>query len=329
MAKLSPRGVADYHAGVKRSAARILLGLLTLFVVLSGIVVLRLLPGRGGGLSDLRWRITHARNVADACEEMFDWLMASEISDSEQARILNCFVQDDDPRLVAAGLEMLADGFGGCALVADSVPRLAIFTDWFNSASMEEKMQHRTAAVRCYTWVTQHGPVRDPNNAAPPVADWPIPPDYDCWRWLVSATLERRWTTRVRVDQLVYRERPNWPAVRTRLDVLNELSWTDAARMPAPHPLSPTEIDQAVRPGRARLVRMLSDELADVRMAAGRILALAGDPVGVPALVEWMEREPRSAPLADEFMTRILGPDWRMACESGSATSQPGAGDGR
>lgn len=43
---------------------------------------------------------------------------------------------------------------------------------------------------------------------------------------------------------------------------------------------------------------------------------------------EWLQAHPRRTEVVDEVMSSQCGLDWRKFCESGSAASQPGTGDG-
>lgn len=76
------------------------------------------------------------------------------------------------------------------------------------------------------------------------------------------------------------------------------------------------------------LATMLSDPISEVRWGAGRILAVAGDERGLPALREWLKHNPRFTPLADKLMIDLYGPDLRSRSARGSATSQPGPRNG-
>lgn len=78
-----------------------------------------------------------------------------------------------------------------------------------------------------------------------------------------------------------------------------------------------------------RLAALLDDPSADVRYAAGRTLALAGDARGLARYCEFLDAGPRPDPLADAVLGGIYGPDWRSLCESCRATRLPRERDGR
>jgi hypothetical protein len=168
---------------------------------------------------------------------------------------------------------------------------------------------------------------------APLLPQWPEFPAGERERWLLAASLTRDEQTRQLAFFLLFSPEPPAPLrVAQRLHVLDGL-----VSQKHPDPLTPDaplvrlsaeQLRAELRVPPERLAELLADPLPAVRQAAGRILALAGDARGLPALDEWRRTRSGLPPEARALLADLYGEDWEDALESRSATRAASTSDG-
>jgi hypothetical protein len=302
-----------YDWVMSRTARRCISWTGTLAIVAGVAIGARYLPGAGSVTDELRWLFgwpSHANlNRADALFEL-----AEQQAPGSQTRILDALLGDSDPVVQQAGLN-LSTGALLRALGTSSrkSPRQALdpFLRWLARVPPEKRLQYDPYPLL----------IAELPPAQRVAAGLLTPGDL---RWMIAGTRERSLDWRERAEALVFRPGPVEPGVRRRLRMLDALQPIPDELMP----LSSEDIAAELVPTREQLLALLADADTRVSSNAGRILAVSGDVRGIPAVCRWLQWNPRMTASAGKLMTALFGPDWRDLGESGSATREPGPGDG-
>lgn len=247
-----------------------------------------------------------------------------------RARVFTRLLHDHDARVRRGALMLLADHFA----VATDAPHgeedgeeiTVVLAEWFDGASLEERLAHLPYSFVC--WLRAHGvaPVDDPGV----VGQWALdlealPPDE--LRWLLAVTLERAEPARTFIEFLLLQAPPADEAAR-RLRLLDGLDRAATVRTALERrelqPLDVAELLAALPPALDLLDR-LGDPNPAVRQAAGRLLAVCGDARGLPGLHEWLRAHLRFSGPVNTLMTALFGDDWRTRDASGGPARDPGA----
>ena len=307
---------------------------LTLGLLSSLAIGITHLPGSGGTLDEIRWLLRRdgvpSRDLNRA--SLLIRMLGREAAHTP-GQVFQVLFSDKDPRIVHGAMRAFIDqrqfDLGG------PCPKdmCTAYSNWFRRASVAEKTATLPQSFYiCFVLVNDiYSRTVDPVLPWDPMSsNWPLPATGDDLRWIVAATLQRGERERHAVDLVVFRRDGLSP-----YDVVQRLRRLDG--MSPPINYSPPAVYSAVELKELRkqlwlsvddLATMLSDPISEVRWGAGRILAVAGDERGLPALREWLKHNPRFTPLADKLMIDLYGPDWRSRSARGSATSQPGPRNG-
>lgn len=267
------------------------------------------LPGAGGLVEELTCTLKHPIRGAQAQNVFSVRLFEHPTTNVHLAKTIRTLLHDDDPRIVRGTLVALADhcryqqmqGLIG-TLAREEVDR------WWHEAPVADRVAYLPASAQIWWQVSSpYGPTGSYT---------PHPVTAPDQRWFVAANLTSDPTARELIDRALFGEHAN-PPLRRALLLLY-----DAAAVPQP-PTAAELRASTIPPGVLDpdlLITMLDDEIPEVRMGAGRLLALTGDPRGIPAFCEWIDQNPRRAHIAEQLLTDLYGPDWRSHCESGSPT---------
>jgi hypothetical protein len=292
------------------------------------------LPGAGGLTAELRWLLAHStitsRGLSRAATSIHFAAMNSMASRVEMYEAL---LNDPDRNVVKGTLRLLSTDSALRGPEPDAALR-ATFARWFSSVSAEDKFFYLPELLLCAApepqWRTRGTQNAETSDEAseyaepPPLSDWLVTITSDDLRWIVASTLPR--LSGHNAAFAVFGDPVKWrhPQLPNRLAFLDD--WVTYQPGPPTWERLGEEWDVCLPFPAAALLEMLHDPADEVRWAAGRILAVAGDERGLPAFCDWLQVNPR-APRADQMMIDLFGPDWRKRCESGSATSQPGPRD--
>jgi hypothetical protein len=282
-----------------------------------GLAVLayRRLPGHGGAAGELRYLLTRPLLRTGDYNRASQLLMLAEARQpGSRADLLDKLLAEPDPRLRESGLTLLADQIETVGRNDSAVIRT--FLTWLTRTAEDCKLQHLPQVVRCAAAVFNTGTWPTTGGASLPCTD-----KQELLRWLVAGTMHAEPAVRARAcealagkmgrqlkEQLGAFEKPLYGSNVGSLVLVKE----------PVHLLAETPMLRA----------LLYDPVAQVRWAAGRLLVLAGEPAGVPAVCDWLGHQPVHRQAAEGVLTAIFEERWRGFCESGSPASEPGAGDG-
>jgi hypothetical protein len=308
-------------------------------------LALRHLPGAGGLTGEVRWllsrRAVNGPPIPAPANPVLKLLILRESREpGATAGILGTLLSDRDPRVVDGVLSL---AFDLRAQSVEGLPRLTgfwpEFRRWFHNADLSTKQLHREGLVRLLaaelhadddaelSKTSAEDYHRRPRPGASPAGLELTNLDL---RWILLATLARDRRTAVpalnvclRAESFAIRD-----IIQTRLELLDRPAggpWGGACPPPwshdclREHAATWSTIELTIADELSELVR---DPDADLRWAAGRILAVCRDRRGLPAVHERLRDRPREMQEADRLMQDLFGPDWREALESGSATRQ-------
>ncbi len=306
--------------------------LVVLTVLVAAAIAIRRLPGAGGVAAELRWLLVRD-NVPPWSFNRASLLIreAEERHPGTRTELFRELLADEDRRLVRGALIILADHLRPSGAIQQDLR--AVFTHWFARTPLRDKIDHLPYSLICGARAASRATEGHPPLAAitPLVDSWIPALSEDDRRWLVAATLERNPDARELTQMLLFRAGPGANSVVHRLRYLDGLT---PLKHPDPldpnqqlQPINPDELRAQYRLDADRLPAMLSDPLARVRWAAGRILAVRGDERGLPAFDEWLQASRRSTAAGEAIMIDLFGPGWRNRLESGGSTSQAGPRD--
>ncbi len=290
---------------MSRTVARSISWLVTVLVVVGVWFGVMSLPGSGGLVDEIRWLV---RNGTPSDLNRASWLIrrADDRRAGSAVDVLTELLHDPDPQIVRAALMFIGDWYP-----VDDPQVVTVYLDWLRQASTEERIRQLPNCMiggRRFTDTLQSEAIRCLR---------------DDRRWLVAASLQRQEDVRALVEDTLFGEMAEGTRLARRLRVIDALPTNLAADVIA------ASVKAQPCDAPAGLESFLDDTIPEARWAAGRILAAAGDPRGLPALCEWLNTtRNRLPPQAVRMLDDLHGPDWRSNCASGSATSQPGAGDG-
>lgn len=278
------------------------------------VIGLTHLPGSGGVLGELRWSFRWPTpgnlNRAHVLFELIE-----QRSPGSQIQILDTLLNAEARTAQEAGLSLTAAALRGTQRNPPTATReqaLAPFLHWLARLAPGERLQFQPYPLL----------IAELPRAQREASGLLTPADLG---WMIAGTAERRSDWRERAEMLVFRPAPAEPGIRQRLAML------DAARPVPGHlaPLAPADVAAELVPPGEELAALLADADPRVSGAAGRILAVSGDPRGVPTLSRWLQQNPQMTAGTNKLMTALFGPDWRDLGESGSPAREPGARDGR
>ena len=299
---------------MSRTLRRTLSWLFVLVLIVFAVIGWHYLPGSGGLVDELRWLLardyvppSHFNRASNLI------LLGSQEQQDMQCRLFKTLLLDEDRRVVRRALTLL---YYHLWLSDRSTEGLrTAFVIWLSHASLEDKIYHKTDALKiaCQAVV---------------VRDWTLPLTIEDQRWAVAGTLEPDDNPAgLLADYLALPCNQIGQEAAIHLNYLDIGSRTNTLDLTA-NKLEIAKYGNYQRPSRDQLVVMLTDPIDEVRWGAGRILAVIGDVRGMSAFCEWLKHNPRRVEAANELMTTLYGANWRQLCASGSAASQPGAGDG-
>ena len=258
------------------------------------VISVRRLPGGGGLASELRWLLARDSAARVEFNRASTMLHIAEVQrPTSAAAILDGLLWDLDERVVNAALILLVDMLEQDLDPQDDLRRL--FMRWYATAKVDTKLTHLDAMLNA---ISKIGPELGELRLT----------DADL-RWIVAGTLRRNAVIRLAADELAESRLPVFYMVRSRLQALDGLSMASSFRPPF------RRIDE--------LSALLDDPVAQVRWAAGRILASSGDQRGLPALSEWLRDDPKAPRSAGKTLEQWFGPDWRKPFEGKAASTQP------
>lgn len=286
----------------------------TLAALAAGSIGVARLPGSAGLSSELRWlNGWPSRANSNRANALFE--LTERRAPGSQARILDTLLGDSDSDVQRVGLRLSAIALLNALRTPPTMSReqaLGPFLRWLARVPPEKRLQYDPYPLL----------IAELPRAQREATGLLTAPDL---RWMVTRTGERALDWRERADALVFRRAPAEPGIRQRLLMLDALQ-------PIPGdlaPLTPEDVAAELVPTSERLLALLDDADTRVSWSAGRILAVSGDPRGVPAVCRWLQWNPQMVTCADKLMTALFGPDWRDLCESGSPARESGPGDSR
>jgi len=313
-------------------ARRTISWLVVLAVLVAVTLVVRRLPGAGGVADELRWLLACDNPPSRSFNRVSLLIREAEQRQlGARAALFRELLTDDDRRVVRGALVVLADHLRPSGTLHEDLR--SVFADWFAAAPVRDKIDYLPYSLICSARAAGRATEGDPPLAAitPLVGSWVPALGEDDQRWIIAATLERNPDARELTQMLLFRGGPGADSVVHRLQYLDgvtSLKYPDP--LDADHKLEPITMDALraqYRLDADRLPAMLSDPLARVRWAAGRILAVCGDERGLPAFDEWLQANRRSRVAGEAIMIDLFGPEWRKRIESGGSTRQAGPGD--
>ncbi len=329
---------------MSRSSRRAISWIGTLAVLAAGGVGLAHLPGSGGTVDELRWLLAHSPRRPATLNQAFRVIYeTNQRSSGAAAELLRMLLRDERLDVVDGALMVLARSWG-YDVASDDADR-GVFREWFNRASLDEKLAHIGAALGCcYLPLTeaQHTPspeelVERVNGLLAPAATAWLAPDCndvelsltpEMQRWLVAGTIRQVPWQRPVAEMLTFRGWSTPSDMAQRLDFLDGVVGSGQTEQTWKPPVLAEAAAQQLWIDFDLLLLMLNDPHDQVRWGAGRILAVAGDARGLPAFCDWLQHNVRMSANADKLMTPLFGPDWRDLCASGSATRPSSPGDG-
>lgn len=313
---------------------------LTLAVLIAIVVGVRRLPGSGGLIEELRWLLGGGWASTNVNRATLLLYYTEQTDIAASVEMLRQLLDDPDDRVVTGAYLILTDRLpptiDKCA--RDSSPFVDLLVEWREKADARRMIAHADLALSGF----HVAGVRAVGNDAWRRVEWdatfaesPIPVRQPDKRCMVAVTLpdarttftdgvfRQRWVQKARLDSIYSRwEFVSNPHARPDYRKLRE------ARGEPIRALGDAELAEQLRLTPEELREMLSDPIDEVRWGAGRMLAIAGDARGIPAVCEWLAANPRWAGLMDELMRDLYGPGWRAFGESRGAASQPGEGGG-
>jgi hypothetical protein len=260
------------------------------------------LPGGVTVAEEVRWRLARDPMPPGQAHAVTRLILLSFASDRDRAAVFQQLLLDADPTVTRHALVLLGDRLATAARVHGTPDRheIAAFRAWWNQAALAERIAAGSPAIRCAQVVL------DGAGPAFPATD-------DDWRWLIASTRVSDEQPRQWIDGLLFASfDPAGPVDGTLryIDGLFHPPDPDAflARLA---PADPAAALATVRVPLPLLRDALTSDLLAVRWCAVRILAVAGDPAGLPALtrpVPWLD--PRGVVRLDRVLARIFGEDW-------------------
>jgi hypothetical protein len=310
---------------MSRSARRAISWVGTLAVLAGGAIGLAHLPGSGGVGDELRWLLGRDRVSPKQFNRATGLIVLAERQKAgARTALYRDLLRERDPRLVRNAITLLANEFGRGHVPDDLA---AMFTEWFLASTPEQRLRYQPALLACCEPLLLFRGIDPERGTGPASQPWPLPAAVGDYRWLVAGTLWRQHAGRAFADRVVFRPNADLDWLSLRLQFLDG----DAPFLESRHfsPLSAGRLTATLRPGVGQVVAMLTDTNERVRWGAGRILAAAGDPRGLPALCDWVRHNPQLIPNTDRLMTALFGPNWRALGASSRPTSEPSPSDGR
>ena len=306
--------------------------MLVLAIIIAAWTGWKLLPGAGGVSAELRWLLARDYVPPQHWNRALGLLrFAEQREPGRKAELYRSLLFDEDERVVYAGVRLLATDFETPGMSLAGLQ--AVFQEWFGQASVSEKVTHLPDVLHCILQAFGGRPGGADSYVLyiPGFEDWDLPLTEEDQRWMVAGMSldilnepdgETLWRVVLRppAEEIIYR----LCFLDGVLGGQSRQRFADGVHTP----LTLDELRDELQLSVDRVVGMLDDPIDEVRWGAGRILAVAGDPRGLPAFTEWLRQHPARRKAADQLMTPLFGPDWRQLGESGGATSQPGAGDG-
>ena len=303
---------------MSRPARRTLSCLFVLAIIVIAVIGWTYLPGSGGVVEELRWLLArdsvppqHFNRAAGLM------LFAEKRTPGARCALFTELLRDKHSNVVPNTLTLLADQLRYLYGQRQSPLRVykplwSTFDQWFTSLDEDKRRAHRTGILGVLQILYNEHDFLEQDRYR---------------RFLLCATLSRNPQDRNVGLYLLFGGPVSWWETGNRLAVLDGLrppvpngngdDWKpDPAQWPPwPDPRTPDGF-------------YLDHPTNEVRWATGRILAVHRDKRGLPAVYEWLQHNPKACDSADKVLTELFGPDWRKPFESGSAASQPGAGDG-
>lgn len=288
------------------------------------------LPGAGRLPAELRWSFARDRVGPQVFHRAALLLRTVEQrTPGAGAQLARELLADGDGRVVRGVLTVLGDQLQD----PTGVPGLReVFDAWWLARPTAERIALLPQSLVCRAASSSLAgatplPARTPLHAdrAPAAA-------VDDERLLVAATLQRDAQARELAEMLLFRHTSADASVAQRLRYLdNRSALKRADDLDAKTPISSisaADLQDQLRLDLAHVRAMLADPVAEVRWAAGRILAVSGEAAGVSAVCEWLRAAPRAVARADALLTDLLGCDWRNFCASRTTTRESSPRDG-
>ncbi len=289
-----------------------------------------LLPGARGVEGELRWRIARLGMVSKNFDLDTGVLMSRYLRErpKESARAVRRWLDEWPAEELSPLFDVLQVPLMG---QPDDAPLRDVVLDWVVSLPLEERAAllpdigefwlraaEPDVPPSSRAWA-RHEPKLDVGRLAERLS-----PDETAWVALLMAALDyMRYFDELRFvrgdadrDELLLR------AFCARRAFLGEELCRDR-----PVRRGPCRLWFIIDVDAERLVALLDDPCEDVRDAAGRMLALAGDPRGLPGYCEFLNAWGND-PHADRVLESIYGADWRSLSESCRATRLPRERDG-
>lgn len=314
----------------------------------AGLAVLGLaaarLPGSGGLAAELRWQLARAPGPTPTARSMHLLREAEQRGPGASGRVLADLLAADDARIVDAALRLAADlawqdDLADAAL-ADWWPALG---RWLNAAGPPARQAHVAGLARCLAaWFSRDDDPRPPKMRDNLEVARPRPPPPGLrlgpgdLRLLLAASLAPGRDITLHVLDTLLRDESEATRhiVLIRLRLLDDPAFDTSFGGAAPAPWQAEIARENVADWRPLVLRCqdwlvaaLDDPEAHVRWAAGRVLAVCRDARGLPAVRDWLRRDPR-APRGPGILETLFGPDWRDPDAGGGAAREPRAGDG-
>lgn len=264
-------------------------------IVTTGLIYVRL-PGADGTLSELHWLLSRPPPERQLRRAGALLVIAEEQDSGAVARHLKGLLKSDNSLVVGAALTiMLWRWMGG---IESREVASELFTDWFDSASDEQRWTHVWPIVRI------SGMLLDRVNTLS--AERQVhsrKPDY--LRWHLASAVHP--DSRIRRSLGLPYEDILGPAFQARLDRLDgRVPANEQVERPSSWP--PIAVADWV-------IRAVDDPFPQVRWAAGRVLAACRDERGLPAAYDWLQNDPNAPASANEVLDELFGPDWRKPFE--------------
>ena len=287
----------------QRSVRPVIMWIVVLVLAGAAIFAIRYGTGFGGVPAELHELLAHSgehpRAINDAMKLL---LLAEEEQPGRRCQLLAVLLEDSDPQVARGALTLVAEQFEYAAPDERSALE-RVFAAWFADASVADKVAQLPNTLAC---------------ACPD--GWIVPLTPIDTRWLIAATLTRIDEVRLVAERAAFGPAAADSPVCQRLRYLDGLA-DECGAVDAIPDLS-TEFVGRFPLSHADLAGMLQDSIADVRQAAGRWLAVAGDDRGLPAFSEWLQTRPSSRDAAEELMRTLYGDDWRSRSARGDTARQ-------
>ena len=294
-------------------ATRRTLSWLATLAGLAGLVVgYARLPAHGGVAGEIHWLLARDHVPAEAHRRVAELLWdAAEGEGIARDNVLSNLLANTDERVVHGALCVLSDLLGSRGLPGfDDANLRPVFSRWFQYATIEAKVAHLPYTLLCALRHHIHQPPERPTELWSTLR-WAERPTEGDARWVIAATLSLEPDARSAVERVLFGEYTG-NIVEHRLRVLDALNAAQAESAQSCLPLLGPDYSRLEMPiALNELRQMASDPIPQVRRGAGRILAVAGDPRGLPAFREWVKTKRKLPPTAEKMLTDLFGPNWR------------------